>query len=240
MRRQVAARRALQEKSQDSQRAQQSQTLGEAAKEAIEEARMVLPGIQALFGFQLIAVFNARFTELSPADQLVHFAAVLLVAIAIALIMTPAAYHRQVELGSVSDFFIKLASMLIAVAMVSAAPLNINGPPGFLRAGLIVGTGFAQGAPGPDYFLALLLVLLTTLLLVFVLLVLLVGTAALASLLILASALLATLLTALTLLLLVLLVCLVLVVCHGEYSYVHQGPTEQDELSSRTPGFVVT
>ena len=28
------------------------------AQEAIEEARMVLPGIQALFGFQLIAVFN--------------------------------------------------------------------------------------------------------------------------------------------------------------------------------------
>jgi hypothetical protein len=27
-------------------------------REAIEEARMVLPGIQALFGFQLIAVFQ--------------------------------------------------------------------------------------------------------------------------------------------------------------------------------------
>ena len=26
-----------------------------------EEARMILPGIQALFGFQLIAVFNQRF-----------------------------------------------------------------------------------------------------------------------------------------------------------------------------------
>ncbi|TLG71825.1 hypothetical protein [Methylocystis sp. B8] len=31
------------------------------ARGAIEEARMVLPGIQALFGFQLIAVFNNRF-----------------------------------------------------------------------------------------------------------------------------------------------------------------------------------
>jgi hypothetical protein len=30
-------------------------------RDAIEEARMVLPGIQALFGFQLIAVFNERF-----------------------------------------------------------------------------------------------------------------------------------------------------------------------------------
>jgi len=29
-----------------------------AAEYLIEECRMVLPGIQALFGFQLIAVFN--------------------------------------------------------------------------------------------------------------------------------------------------------------------------------------
>ena len=29
----------------------------------LEECRMVLPGIQALFGFQLIAVFNSTFAE---------------------------------------------------------------------------------------------------------------------------------------------------------------------------------
>jgi hypothetical protein len=33
-------------------------------REAIEEARMVLPGIQVLFGFQLIAVFNERLKSL--------------------------------------------------------------------------------------------------------------------------------------------------------------------------------
>jgi hypothetical protein len=70
------------------------------AQQAVEEARMVLPGMQALFGFQLIAVFNNRFGQLSFADQVVHFCAVLLVAVAIGLIMTPAAYHRQVERGT--------------------------------------------------------------------------------------------------------------------------------------------
>jgi hypothetical protein len=30
---------------------------------------MVLPGIQALFGFQLVAAFNQRFTDLSIADS---------------------------------------------------------------------------------------------------------------------------------------------------------------------------
>jgi hypothetical protein len=37
--------------------------LSKAAQLLLEECRMVLPGIQALFGFQLIAVFNARFAE---------------------------------------------------------------------------------------------------------------------------------------------------------------------------------
>jgi hypothetical protein len=88
------------------------------AREAIEEARMVLPGIQALFGFQLIAVFNDRFKQLTDGEQVTHLTAVLLVALSIALIMAPAAYHRQVEPGTVSEFFVKMASWLITAAMV--------------------------------------------------------------------------------------------------------------------------
>src|SRR5437870_12446674 len=69
----------------------------------IEEARMVLPGIQALFGFQLVAAFNQRFTELSPAHQNLHFAALVLTAISVGIIMTPAAYHRIAERYTNSD-----------------------------------------------------------------------------------------------------------------------------------------
>jgi uncharacterized membrane protein len=87
-------------------------------REAIEEARMVLPGIQALFGFQLIAVFNERFKELTEDERLIHFSATVLVTIAIALIMTPAAYHRLAEQTTISRFFVSLASWLIAAAMV--------------------------------------------------------------------------------------------------------------------------
>jgi hypothetical protein len=88
------------------------------AQEAVEEARMVLPGIQALFGFQLIAVFNERFAKLPQELQLLHLAAIVLIALAIALIMTPAAYHRQVEPGNASRFFVMLTSRLITAAMV--------------------------------------------------------------------------------------------------------------------------
>lgn len=44
------------EKDQDS--GQEELPLSQAAQHLLEECRMVLPGIQALFGFQLIAVFN--------------------------------------------------------------------------------------------------------------------------------------------------------------------------------------
>lgn len=37
--------------------------LAQAAKLLLEECRMVLPGIQALFGFQLMGVLQARFGE---------------------------------------------------------------------------------------------------------------------------------------------------------------------------------
>jgi hypothetical protein len=102
---------------------QPDEHLEKIAQEAIEEARMVLPGIQALFGFQLIAVFNETFRRLDVAHQYLHFAAIVLIAISIALIMTPAAYHRQVEPGSVSRFFVDLASWLIMAAMV---PLMVS------------------------------------------------------------------------------------------------------------------
>jgi hypothetical protein len=75
---------------------------------------MVLPGIQALFGFQLIAIYNQRFeSELAVYEQKLHLLAIVLVALAIALIMAPAAYHRQAERGQISRYFIDLSSNLL-------------------------------------------------------------------------------------------------------------------------------
>ena len=80
---------------------------------------MVLPGIQALFGFQLIAVFNAAFSEkLHWYERCLHLTAIGLVAIAVALVMTPAAYHRQAEPETISERFISLSTKLLAWSMV--------------------------------------------------------------------------------------------------------------------------
>jgi hypothetical protein len=93
-------------------------SLEEETKTTIEEARMVLPGIQALFGFQLIAVFNTRFHDFSSLEQALHLVALLLVAFATALIMTPAAYHRIAERGIVSRRFVDLASRFLEWALM--------------------------------------------------------------------------------------------------------------------------
>ena len=98
------------------------ESIKDALQQTLEEARMVLPGVQALFGFQLIAVFNEGFSrDLSETEQLLHLAAIVLVTIAIALVMTPAAYHRQVQPRGASASFVRLASRLISGAMMPLA-----------------------------------------------------------------------------------------------------------------------
>lgn len=97
-------------------------SLDTAASHLIEECRMVIPGIQALFGFQLIAVFNQGFEEkLSEPVQLVHLVALMLTALAMALVMTPAAIHRIAEPESVSERFLWMASNLLLAGMVTLA-----------------------------------------------------------------------------------------------------------------------
>ena len=98
--------------------------LDSAARHLLEECRMVLPGIQALFGFQLIAVFSDGFSQKLPrGGQILHYAAIVLVAVAIALVMAPAAIHRQTSQREVSERFIWLSSRLVLASM---APLSLG------------------------------------------------------------------------------------------------------------------
>jgi len=63
---------------------------------------MVLPGIQALFGFQLIVVFNLTFSEkFSTTKRGLHLTDLIIVAIA--MVMVPVAYHQQRDPQSISE-----------------------------------------------------------------------------------------------------------------------------------------
>jgi hypothetical protein len=102
----------------------QELSLNEAATHVLEECRTVVPGMQALFGFQLIAVFSATFEQqLSPTERVLHLTAIVLVTIAIVLVMAPAALHRQTEPMAISQRFINISSRLL---MASMAPLAVG------------------------------------------------------------------------------------------------------------------
>jgi uncharacterized protein DUF6328 len=102
--------------------AEQELPLPKAMDNLIEECRMLLPGIQALFGFQLIAVFNSAFAEkLSSLEQQLHLLAIGLVGVAVGLILTPAAYHRQIGHVSITRRFIDVSTRLMLWSMASLA-----------------------------------------------------------------------------------------------------------------------
>jgi hypothetical protein len=93
-------------------------SLNDAASHVLEECRTVVPGMQALFGFQLIAVFSTGFNDLlSSPERMLHLTAIVLVTIAIALVMAPAALHRQTEPLAVSRRFIRISSRLLMASM---------------------------------------------------------------------------------------------------------------------------
>jgi len=93
------------------------ETLEDQEQSIHEEARMVLPGVQALFGFQLVAVFNQRFTALDSTDRALYFLSLLLVTGAIGLLMAPAAMHRLSQRKCVSDYLVDVSSKLIAASL---------------------------------------------------------------------------------------------------------------------------
>lgn len=96
----------------------EQESLKDEMRNVIEEARMVIPGVQALFGFQTMAVFNNRFEDLPASGVAAYVAGLAMLAIAIALLMAPAACHRMSERGQVSRSLIDLSSRLITWGML--------------------------------------------------------------------------------------------------------------------------
>jgi hypothetical protein len=85
-------------------------------EQVLTEARVIIPGAQALFGFQFIAMLTAGFDQLSQGSKIVHAIALGLVAMNVILLMTPAALHRLSFDGDDSESFFRAASTLVTVA----------------------------------------------------------------------------------------------------------------------------
>ncbi len=82
----------------------------------IEEARVVLPGVQALFGFQTIAVFSERFEDLAYYAKMCHALGMIMVIVSVAMVMTPAIYYRTCR-GHATSAMVKRSSRMIRGAL---------------------------------------------------------------------------------------------------------------------------
>ena len=95
-------------------------------KQVLTEARVVLPGAQALLGFQLAAMLTDAFGRLPRTSQYVHLASLILMAAAIVFLMAPAAFHRIVEQGQDSERLHRFSSAMVLAALVPLG-LGISG-----------------------------------------------------------------------------------------------------------------
>jgi len=94
--------------------------------QALTEARVVLPGAQALLGFQLVTMFMDGFDKLPQSSKYVHVVSLSLIALTMILLMTPAAYHRIAVAGEDTPQVHRVASAFLLAAMIPL-PLGICG-----------------------------------------------------------------------------------------------------------------
>ncbi len=89
----------------------------------LTESRVILPGAQALLGFQFVVTMTKAFAELPPLDRAIHFTALIAVMLAAMLLLTPAAVHRITFKGRDVERFHDIGSMVQTVAL---APLALG------------------------------------------------------------------------------------------------------------------
>jgi hypothetical protein len=90
-------------------------------EQMLTEARVLIPGAQALFGFQLAVMLTDAFGELAASAKIVHVIALCCIVLAVILLMAPAAFHRIAYDGENNEAFYRLGSCLIVVAALPLA-----------------------------------------------------------------------------------------------------------------------
>ena len=95
--------------------------------ELLNELRVVLPGVQALFAFLLIVPFNERFSGVTSGERAVYLVALLGSALACVLFITAPAFHRlrfrrhdKAQLIRIGNRCAIAGMACLAVAMVAA------------------------------------------------------------------------------------------------------------------------
>lgn len=84
----------------------------------LDEIRVVLPGTQALLGFQLAAFFSNGFEQIPLFLRYMHLVSLGFILICIMLLMTPVAYHQIVNRGEDTEKFHSFSSKILLLTLV--------------------------------------------------------------------------------------------------------------------------
>lgn len=104
----------------------EAERLDRNLSELLQELRVALPGVQVLFAFLLAVPFQQNFTKITPFQERVYFATLLLTAASAVLLISPSAYHRMTFRMQQKDDLIFLANRL-AIAGLGLLALAMTG-----------------------------------------------------------------------------------------------------------------
>jgi hypothetical protein len=94
--------------------------------ELLNELRVIMPGVQVLFGFLLTVPFQQRFSEVDDFQRIVYFVTLLLTAASAAFLMGPSAFHRLTFRERQKPYLVSLGTRQMIVGMALLA-LAMNG-----------------------------------------------------------------------------------------------------------------
>jgi len=92
--------------------------LHDKIEQMLTEGRVILPGVQALLGFQFVVMLTKAFGELPPAARTLHVVALMSLALTITLLIAPAAIHRITFQGNDDPRLHSLGSQLMTIALL--------------------------------------------------------------------------------------------------------------------------
>jgi hypothetical protein len=104
----------------------QGERLDRELIELLNELRVVMPGVQVLFGFLLTVPFQQNFAKIDAFQRDVYFATLLLTAASAACLMAPSALHRLTFRAGQKPYLIRFGTRQTIIGMALLA-LAMNG-----------------------------------------------------------------------------------------------------------------
>jgi len=94
--------------------------------ELLNEVRVIMPGVQLLFGFLLTVPFQQGFTRIDDFQRMTYFVTLLLTAGAAAFLMAPTAFHRLTFRLGQKPYLVRLGTRQ-TIAGLALLALAMNG-----------------------------------------------------------------------------------------------------------------